>query len=166
MDMSSFQFPVNPLKPKRPGPLALTIIALAILDAMAGFLSGLVFALGVIVSGNFTSRDEVLTVAGLFIIFYAPSLLASSIRPLRRIAKDRDSLWERVTDYSLVTLLSGWTLFKMIGGLNALAGVQLLITFDAQKIGIWTSIFVFIRLVLEDLRRTHIQFVLIRHQAR
>ncbi len=130
--------------------IVMAIIALAILDAMAGFLSGLVFALGVIVSGNFTSRDEVLTVAGLFIIFYAPSLLASSIRPLRRIAKDRDSLWERVTDYSLVTLLSGWTLFKMIGGLNALAGVQLLITFDAQKIGIWTSIFVFIRLVLED----------------
>lgn len=130
--------------------IVMAIIALAILDAMAGFVSGIVFALGVIISGNFTSRDEVLTVAGLFIIFYAPSLLASSIRPLRRLAKDRDSLWERVTDYSLVTLLSGWTLFKMIGGLNALAGVQLLITFDAQKIGIWTSIFVFIRLVLED----------------
>jgi hypothetical protein len=38
----------------------------------------------------------------------------------------------------------------MIGGLNALAGVQLLITFDAQKIGYWTSIFVLVRLILED----------------
>jgi hypothetical protein len=130
--------------------IVMAIIALAVLDAMAGFVSGLIFALGVVLAGNFTSRDEVLTIAGLFIIFYAPSLLASSIRPLRRIAQDRDSLWERVTDYSLVTLLSGWTMFKMIGGLNALAGVQLLITFDAQKIGYWTSIFVFIRLVLED----------------
>jgi hypothetical protein len=130
--------------------IVMTIIALAVLDAMAGFVSGAIFALGVVFAGNFTSRDEVLTIAGLFIIFYAPSLLASSIRPLRRLAQDRDSLWERVTDYSLVTLLSGWAMFKMIGGLNALAGVQLLITFDAQKIGYWTSIFVFIRLVLED----------------
>jgi hypothetical protein len=130
--------------------IVMAIIALAVLDAMAGFLSGLIFTLGVILAGNFTSRDEVLTVAGLFILFYAPSLLASSIRPLRRLAQDRDSLWERVTDYSLVTLLSGWTIFKMIGGLNALAGVQLLITFDAQKIGYWTSIFVLVRLVLED----------------
>lgn len=130
--------------------IVMAIIALAVLDAMAGFLAGVVFALGVILAGNFTSRDEVLTVAGLFIIFYAPSLLASSIRPLRRLAKDRDSLWERVTDYSLVTLLSGWTIFKMIGGLNALAGVQLLITFEAQKIGYWTSIFVLVRLILED----------------
>lgn len=130
--------------------IVMAIIALATLDAMAGFLSGIVFALGVILAGNFTSRDEVLTIAGLFIIFYSPALLASSIRPLRRIAQDRDSLWERATDYSLVTLLSGWTMFKMIGGLNALAGVQLLITFDAQRIGIWTSIFVLARLLLED----------------
>jgi hypothetical protein len=130
--------------------IVMAIIALAVLDAMAGFMSGLIFALGVILTGNFTSRDEVLTVAGLFILFYAPSLLASSIRPLRRLAKDRDSLWERATDYGLVTLLSGWTISKMIGGLNALAGVQLLITFDAAKIGYWTSIFVLVRLVLED----------------
>lgn len=130
--------------------IVMGIIALATLDAMAGFLSGLVFTLGVILAGNFTSRDEVLTIAGLFIIFYAPALLASSVRPLRRLAKDRDSLWERVTDYSLVTLLSGWTMFKMIGGLNALAGVQLMITFDAKAIGYWTSVFVFVRLVLED----------------
>ena len=130
--------------------IVMAIIALAVLDAMAGLVSGLFFALGVILAGNFTSRDEVLTVAGLFILFYAPSLLASSIRPLRRLAKDRDSLWERATDYGLVTLLSGWTISKMIGGLNALAGVQLLITFDAAKIGYWTSIFVLVRLILED----------------
>ena len=40
MDMSSFQFPVNPLKPKRPGPLALTVIALVILGAIMVAMSG------------------------------------------------------------------------------------------------------------------------------
>ena len=131
--------------------IVMAIIALSTLDALAGFVSGLIFAIGVILSGNFTSRDEILTIAGLFIIFYAPALLASAIRPLRRLAKDRDLLWERATDYGLITLLSGWTMFKMISALNALAGVQLVITFAAKDIAIWTSIFVLIRLLLEDL---------------
>ncbi|MGI9132157.1 MAG: UPF0182 family membrane protein [Candidatus Nanopelagicaceae bacterium] len=38
--MSSFSFPTNPLKPKRPGPLALTAIALVILGAVLVGMSG------------------------------------------------------------------------------------------------------------------------------
>ena len=131
--------------------IVMAIIALATLDAMAGLVSGLIFTAGVVLSGNFASRDEILTIAGLFIIFYAPALLASAIRPLRRLAQDRDSLWERATDYGLVTLLSGWMMFKMIGALNALAGVQLVISFAARDIAIWASFFILIRLLLEDL---------------
>ena len=40
MDMSSFSFPTNPLKPKRPGPLALTAIALVILGSILVGMSG------------------------------------------------------------------------------------------------------------------------------
>lgn len=131
--------------------IVMAIIALSTLDAMAGLVSGLIFTVGVVLSGNFASRDEILTMAGLFIIFYAPALLASAIRPLRRLAQDRDSLWERATDYGLVTLLSGWMMFKMIGALNALAGVQLVISFAARDIAILASVFILIRLLLEDL---------------
>jgi hypothetical protein len=130
--------------------IVMAIIALANLDALAGFASGLVFTLGVFLAGNLSSRDEILTVAGLYIIFYAPALLASAIRPLRRLASDRDDSWERVTDYALGLLLSGWTMSKLIGGLNALAGVQLLITFHAKEIAWWTAVFVLVRMVLED----------------
>ncbi len=131
--------------------IVMAIIALSTIDAMAGLVSGMIFTIGVVLSGNFTTRDEILTIAGLFIIFYAPALLASAIRPLRRLAQDRDSQWERVTDYGLVTLLSGWTMFKMIGALNALAGVQLVISFAARDIAICSAVFVLIRLILEDL---------------
>jgi hypothetical protein len=130
--------------------IVMAIIALANLDALAGFASGLVFTLGVFLAGNLSSRDEILTVAGLYIIFYAPALLASAIRPLRRLASDRDDSWERVTDYALGLLLSGWTMSKLIGGLNALAGVQLFITFHAKEIAWWTVVFVLVRMVLED----------------
>jgi hypothetical protein len=131
--------------------IVMAIIAVATLDAMAGFVAGLIFAIGVALAGNLTSRDEILTVAGLYIIFYAPALMASAVRPLRRLANDRDNSWERATDYALITLLSGWTMFKLIGALNALAGVQLVITFHAKDIAYWTALFAFIRLLLEDL---------------
>ena len=130
--------------------IVMAIIALANLDALAGFVSGLIFTFGVLLSGNLSSRDEILTVAGLYIIFYAPALLASAIRPLRRLASDRDDAWERVTDYALGLLLTGWTMSKLIGGLNALAGVQLLITFHAKEIAWWTAVFVLVRMLLED----------------
>ena len=130
--------------------IVMGIIALANLDAFAGFVAGLIFTLGVAISGNLSSRDEILTVAGLYIIFYAPALLASAIRPLRRLTSDRDETWERATDYALALLLTGWTMSKLIGGLNALAGIQLLITFHANQIAWWTAVFVLVRLVLED----------------
>ena len=130
--------------------IVMAIIALANLDAFAGFIAGAVFTFGVAISGNLGSRDELLTIAGLYIIFYAPALLASAIRPLRRLASDRDDAWERVTDYALGLLLSGWTMSKLIGGLNALAGVQLLITFHAKEIAWWTAVFVLVRMMLED----------------
>jgi hypothetical protein len=130
--------------------IVMAIIALATLDALAGFVAGVVFTVGVGLAGNLASRDEILTVAGLFIIFYAPALMASAVRPLRRLAEDRDNSWERATDYALVTLLSGWAIFKLIGALNALAGVQLLISFQAREIAYWSAIFIFIRMLLED----------------
>lgn len=130
--------------------IVMGIIALANLDALAGFVAGFIFTAGVAISGNLSSRDEILTVAGLYIIFYAPALLASAIRPLRRLASDRDDTWERATDYGLALLLSGWTMSKLIGGLNALAGIQLLITYHATEIAWWTAVFVLVRLILED----------------
>jgi hypothetical protein len=42
-------------------------------------------------------------------------------------------------------------MFKMIGALNALAGVQLVISFAARDIAILASVFILIRLLLEDL---------------
>jgi hypothetical protein len=130
--------------------IVMAIIALANLDALAGFVAGAVFTFGVAISGNLGSRDELLTIAGLYIIFYAPALLASAIRPLRRLASNRDDAWERITDYALGLLLSGWTMSKLIGGLNALAGVQLLITYSAKEIAWWTAVFVLVRMILED----------------
>ena len=133
----------------------IAIVAIGILDAFAGFIAAAIFFLGVLVSGHMTSRDELLTVAGLMLIFFAPALLASAVRPLRRLVRNTDEGWERITDYALAILLTGWTVDKMINALNGLSSVQLAITFQATQIAIWSSAMVAIRIIGEDVTTYH-----------
>ena len=133
----------------------IAIVAIGILDAFAGFIAAAIFFLGVLVSGHMTSREELLTVAGLMLIFFAPALLASAVRPLRRLVRNTDEGWERITDYALAILLTGWIVDKMINALNGLSSVQLAITFQATQIAIWSSAMVAIRIIGEDVTTYH-----------
>jgi hypothetical protein len=129
----------------------LLIIALATLDALAGFVAGSVFFVGTLLAGNIFSRSEALTVLGLMVIFFAPALLASAVRPLRRLVHDSDELWERLTDYVLAILLTGWIVQKMINALNGLSGVQLAVTYQAGTIAIASACFIALRIIGEDI---------------
>lgn len=128
----------------------LLIVALAVLDAFAGFVAASIFFVGTLIAGNVFSRSEALTVLGLMAIFFAPALLASAIRPLRRLVHDSDELWERITDYALTILLTGWIVEKMINALNGLAGVQLAVTYQARTIAIVSACLIALRIIGED----------------
>jgi hypothetical protein len=135
-------------------PATWIVIAIALLgtiDAAAGLLASAIFILGVTFSGNIFSREEVLTVAGLSIIFFAPALLASAIRPIRRLISEVDDRWERMTDYALVGLLSFWSLEKIVGALNGLSGLKLPISADARQIAFIVAIAITLRVIMEDL---------------
>ena len=135
-------------------PATWIVIAIALLgtiDAAAGLLASATFVIGVAVSGNIFSREEVLTVAGLSIIFFAPALLASAIRPIRRLISSADDRWERITDYALVGLLSFWSLEKIVGALNGLSGLKLPISADARQIALIVAIAITLRVIMEDL---------------
>lgn len=135
-------------------PATWVVIAIALLgtiDAAAGLLASATFVIGVAVSGNIFSREEVLTVAGLSIIFFAPALLASAIRPIRRLISGADDRWERITDYALVGLLSFWSLEKIVGALNGLSGLKLPISADARQIALIVAIAITLRVIMEDI---------------
>ena len=133
----------------------MAIVAVGIIDALGGFIAAVIFLTGVLVTGHATSRSELLTVAGLILIFFAPALLASAVRPLRRLVSNKDEGWERITDYALAVLLTGWTVDKMVNALNGFGSVQLPITFKATEIAIVSSVFVAIRVIGEDIATYH-----------
>jgi hypothetical protein len=132
-------------------PLILIIMLIGILDSLAGFIAMLAFAMGVGLEGNLGTRDEILTQIGISAIFFAPILIASAFRPLRRRVTDLASLWERISDYFLAALLTGWVVQKMVGALPALAGIQLAISQKVNLIAVTAAIGVMIRFALEDL---------------
>ena len=135
--------------------IILAIVVVGILDAFAGFTAAAIFFLGVFITGHMATRHELLTVAGLMVIFFAPALLASAVRPLRRLVSNSEEGWERITDYALAILLTGWAVEKMVNALNGLASVQLAITFQATTIAIWSAVLVGVRIGLEDIATYH-----------
>lgn len=135
-------------------PPSFLLVALALfvstLDAFAGLWISLIVLFGTIVTGNATTLDEVMTTIGISAILLTPGLMASAIRPFRRHIENIETAWERITDYLLAILLGGWAVEKIVGSLNGLAGVQLPLTSSSEQLGLLASLFIFARLVLED----------------
>jgi hypothetical protein len=131
------------------------IMAVAIFDAFAGFIAGLVFFLVALVTGNIANRPELLTTIGVMVLFFAPALLASAFRPFRRLVRNQDDLWERITDYALGTLLTFWVITKMVAAMNGLARLELPITEYGTELAFWAAALLLIRVALEDIAVEH-----------
>jgi hypothetical protein len=128
-----------------------SIMSIAIFDAFAGFIAGFIFFVSALIAGHITNRPELLSGIGVMVLFFAPALLASSFRPFRRLIRNQNDLWERVTDYALGTLLTYWVITKMVAAMNGLARLDLPITDYGTKLAILSAILLVIRLAIEDL---------------
>jgi hypothetical protein len=131
------------------------IMAVAIFDAFAGFIAGFVFFLAALVTGNITNRPELLTTIGVMVLFFAPALLASAFRPFRRLIRNQDDMWERITDYALGTLLTFWVITKMVAAMNGLARLELPITNYGTELALIAAGLLLIRVALEDIAVEH-----------
>ena len=131
------------------------IMAVAIYDAFAGFIAGSVFFLAALLTGNITNRPEFLTAIGVMVLFFAPALLASAFRPFRRLVRNQDDMWERVTDYALGTLLTFWVITKMVAAMNGLARLELPITDYGTELAFIAAGLLLLRVAFEDIAVEH-----------
>lgn len=131
------------------------IMAVAIYDAFAGFIAGTVFFLAALLTGHITNRPEFLTAIGVMVLFFAPALLASAFRPFRRLVRNQDDKWERLTDYALGTLLTFWVITKMVAAMNGLARLELPITNYGTELALIAAVLLIARVALEDVAVEH-----------
>ena len=135
--------------------LVALIMVVAIYDAFAGFIAGSVFFLAALLTGNITNRPELLTAIGVMVLFFAPALLASAFRPFRRLVRNQDDMWERITDYALGTLLTFWVITKMVAAMNGLARLELPITNYGTELAWIAAGLLLFRVALEDIAVEH-----------
>jgi hypothetical protein len=127
------------------------LMCIGVFDALAGFFGAFVYLNFIFANGNFNSKESVFTGLGVALIFFAPGLIASKFRPLTRKVSNFASFWERITDYVLASLLTGWSVAKLVGALPGLSKLELPIVEHANLIGVIAGISVAVRLLMEEL---------------
>lgn len=131
--------------------LMVAIILLGVLDAFAGALAFVVYAIGVTVSGGILDVDSIRALMGIGVLCFAPGLIASAFRAIRRTpAADSDELWERLVDFPVVSLLAGMTAQAMVWGLNGVAGVDFPFGYEANSVAILVIVVMLVKLVIEE----------------
>lgn len=129
----------------------LVMMGIGIADALAGIFIALSFTVAVLAGGNLAHLSPFLTVIGVSTLAFAPALLAGAFRPFRREIWNFTSLWERVTDYALASVLTGWVVEQIVLGLPGLSGLQLPLAKDARAIAFFAAGLVVARFALEDI---------------
>jgi hypothetical protein len=127
------------------------LMCIGIFDALAGFFGAFLYLNFIFANGNFTSKEAVFTGLGVSLIFFTPSLIASKFRPLTRNVKNFTNLWERATDYVLASILTGWSVSKLVGALPGLSKLTLPIVDHANQISLIAGVAVAVRLLIEEI---------------
>jgi len=128
----------------------IALMCIGIFDALAGFFGAFLYLNFIFANGNLNSKEAIFTSLGVALIFFAPGLIASKFRPLTRNVKNFSNLWERGTDYVLASLLTGWSVSKLVEALPGLSKLNLPIVEHAGQIGVIAGAAVAVRLLLEE----------------
>lgn len=140
-----------------PGAVILcTVIAVSLLDAMAGLAAWMMFTLVAVTTGHVTSVMDVRTLLGLGIVFWALPSIGSAIRPLRRTVRgSRYALFDRVADYAIVPLFLSYASVGVVMSLNGLAGLETVTTATGSTVRTTVFVMAIVRLAAEDTARAH-----------
>ena len=131
--------------------ITLILMLIGVFDAFAGFAAAFVYLDFVFASGNLRNQQDIFFALGFALLFFAPGLLASKFRALHRHVRNFAGFWERISDYVLGALLTGWATSKLVGALTGLIGYELPITKHANKFGIFVGLALLFRLLLEEI---------------
>lgn len=129
------------------------VVALTILgavDAFAGGAAAVAYVATTVALGGMPNRDGAQSTAGLVALWFAPVMVGSIIRPLRRMpARSAMGRWDRFTDGVLIAFFGMWCAQGIVWAQNGLSGRELPITESADLIGFIVLAALFVRFLVE-----------------
>jgi len=130
--------------------ILIPLLVIGVLDALAGLLGWLAFALGVVLQGGIVGWESVRTLLGLALLIVGPALIASSFREVRRPPGSAADPWERLVDFVVVPLLGGWAGMNIALALPSLGGAAFPISERANLVGLTIMIGLVAKVALEE----------------
>jgi hypothetical protein len=131
--------------------LMIPLLVIGVLDAFAGLIGALAFAVSVAVAGGIVNASSVRTLIGVGLIMVGPGLIAGSFRDIRRRwATGPDASWERLTDLVVVPLIGAWITIVIVSALPDLGAIDFPIADQARLLGLVALIALVAKVLLEQ----------------
>ena len=132
--------------------LLTVVVILSILDALAGFLAAITFAIAVAIAGGITTSDSIRGLLGLWVFSFAIPMIASASRPfIRQRALGLAGIYDRTGDFVLIVLFGGWAAGSMFSAMPGLIGFKPSFADEITHIQIVAMSMLVVRFVLENL---------------
>lgn len=129
----------------------IALLAIGVLDSLAGLLAVIAFTGGVAISGGIVDLASVRTLLGMALLVLGPGLMASSFRDTRRpAARTTAQWWERATDLVVVPLMGAWVTMSVVEALPGLAGYAFPITESATVLALVVMALLVVNVLLEE----------------
>jgi hypothetical protein len=88
----------------------------------------------------------------MFILGFAPSIMATTFRKIRRPAIENiHDAWERIVDLALIGFISVLTVISLVGSVSAFAGATVPLSEDVKPIAFAITAVALIRVLVEEL---------------
>ena len=130
--------------------LVTAALVLGVIDASAGVCVALTYAISALATQNLVNAIDVRAIMGLSLIFFAPILLAGTLRPLRR-AREEWNFAERSADLVVAPLFASFAVQGIFTALDGLSHQKTALSAYALHFGIIAGAAILARYILEDI---------------
>jgi hypothetical protein len=132
--------------------LLVLIMAFGTLDALFGIVAMSAFLITSLVAMPVAGIGDIRYLVAMFILGFAPSIMATTFRKIRRPAIENvGEAWERVIDLALIGFISVLTVMSLVGSVSAFTGATVPISNDTRPIAFAIAAVAVGRVVLEEL---------------
>ena len=127
------------------------IMAIGTLDALFGVIAMSAFVITSLVTMPMHGVGDIRYLLAMFILGFAPSIMATTFRKIRRPAiESLDEAWERLIDLALIGFISVLTVMSLVGSVSAFAGATVPIGADVKPIALAIATVALLRVLLEE----------------
>lgn len=130
--------------------LSLAIIVLGCIDAGSAFIASIFFGFFCYTSSLLITPFDLRTYLGISLLWFTPALMANATRSLRKSRRSA-GLWDRIADFVIGSILTGWAVKGIILGLNGLAHLTLPLSAHADLCAAVAGAVILLRYFMEEI---------------